>query len=408
MNKNNVFKTNIPKLDEFLNGGLRVSTITMLWATPGIDNSPFAYQTIVGRLERGDRCIYVNQSKMSNAVIDEIEHYGWNIRDYIERGDFIFLDAYSGLINVESKERFFIKDPKNPKEITKGINDLLEKENSKNTMIVYDSISTMIDHCGENSIEELKKWKKIFYGKNAFGILLFTEWPYDKKILNELRLISDAIIELKAIEERVILREFFLVSKVEWNGKTKKGGTVPFKISAPGGIMVYIPKILVTGPYNAGKTSLIHSISDRAVSVERVGTTIALDHGHVDYAGFSVDLFGTPGQERFDPILEQLGGEALGVIAVLDATNPDSFPRVKEMLAKTKSAGLPCVIAANKVDLPGALSIDEIKEHLKLNRTIPILPVTAEDKSKIKEDEPAQLKKEQLYAIFDVLFSKIV
>ncbi|RLI95534.1 MAG: hypothetical protein DRO92_01770, partial [Candidatus Altiarchaeales archaeon] len=112
MNKNNVFKTNIPKLDEFLNGGLRASTITMLWAIPGIDNSPFAYQTIVGRLERGDRCIYVNQSKMSNAVIDEIEHYGWNIRDYIEGGDFIFLDAYSGLINVESKERFFIKDPK--------------------------------------------------------------------------------------------------------------------------------------------------------------------------------------------------------------------------------------------------------------------------------------------------------
>ncbi len=403
-----IFKTSIPKLDDFLNGGLRTSSITLLWAIPGIDNSPFAYQTMVSELEKGDRCIYINQSKRSNTVLDEIENYGWNIREYKEKGDFIFLDAYSGLINAEPVETYSVENPENPKEITRLLEEILNKEDSRNTLVVYDSISTMMDHCGESAISELEEWKRIFNDKNAFGVFLFTEWPYEENFLVGLRELSDTIVELKAIEEKVILREFFVVSKIGWNGKSTEGGTAPFKISIPGGVMIYVPKILVTGPFNAGKTSVIHSLSDKAVSVERVGTTIALDHGHVDYAGFSVDLFGTPGQERFDPILELLGGEALGVIAVVDATNPDSFPRVREMLEKTKSAGLPCAVAANKIDLQGALSIDEITESLNLGSEVPIMPVTAEDISKIKDAEPAALKKEQLHDLLNALFSKMI
>ena len=75
----------------------------------------------------------------------------------------------------------------------------------------------------------------------------------------------------------------------------------------PGGVKIYIPKILVTGPYHAGKTSFIQSASFRSVSVNRENlegnneTTVALDFGHVKLGGFVVELFGTPGQERFDP-----------------------------------------------------------------------------------------------------------
>ena len=77
----------------------------------------------------------------------------------------------------------------------------------------------------------------------------------------------------------------------------------PIRKIKPGGFRGYIPKILVTGPFHAGKTTMVHSLSMRAVSVQRMGTTVALDFGHVDYKGFSLDLFGTIGQPRFDPIL---------------------------------------------------------------------------------------------------------
>lgn len=400
--------TSIPRLDEFLDGGLRPSTLSVLWAYPGIDNAPFAYQALVERLEAGDSCIYINQSKMGSTVENEIEHYGWSIKSYKEKGKFIFLDAYSGLINAESPEKFSVKNSRDVKEITKAFEAALDSIKGTHTLIVYDSLSTMIDHCGESSLDELIKWKETLKKKNATALFLFTEWPYEDKTLNKIRLIFDAIVQLKAIEEKVILREFFVVSKVAWNGKAKQGVSVPFKISVPGGIKVYIPKILVTGAYNSGKSSFVHSASTRAVSVDRVGTTVALDHGHVEYAGFSVDLFGTPGQERFDPILELLGGESLGVIGVVDSTNVQSMYRVKEMLEKAKAVGLPFVIAANKANLEGAISPEEIRKKMALPQDVPIIPVVAEDLSKIRVKEPAKLKTEDIHAVLDALFSRII
>jgi signal recognition particle receptor subunit beta len=144
------------------------------------------------------------------------------------------------------------------------------------------------------------------------------------------------------------------------------------------------------------------------VSVDRVGTTVALDHGHVEYAGFSVDLFGTPGQERFDPILELLGGESLGVIAIVDSTSVQSMIRVKEMLEKSKSIGLPFVIVANKANLEGALGVEEIRKKMSMPADVPIVPVVAEDLSKINVKEPAKLKTEDVHAVLDALFSRIV
>jgi hypothetical protein len=402
------YATSIPRLDEFLDGGLKPSTLTVLWAYPGIENAPFAYQTMVERLEAGDSCIYINQSKMGRTVESEIEHYGWSVREYKKKGKFFFLDAYSGLINMPSEEKFSVKNARDIKEITKVLTAALESTKAEHTLVVYDSMSTMIDHCGEASLDELIEWKNIFKKKKATGLMMFTEWPYEDKTLNKARLISDAIVQLKAIEEKVILREFFIVSKVSWDGKGKQGISVPFKISVPGGVKVYIPKILVTGAYNSGKSSFVHSASTRAVSVDRVGTTVALDHGHVEYAGFSVDLFGTPGQERFDPILELLGGESLGVIAIVDSTNVQSMIRVKEMLEKSKSIGLPFVIVANKANLEGALSPEEIRKKMTMAADVPIVPVVAEDLSKINVKEPAKLKTEDVHAVLDALFSRIV
>ena len=76
-----------------------------------------------------------------------------------------------------------------------------------------------------------------------------------------------------------------------------------FKIVKPGGIKAFIPKVLVTGPFNAGKSTFVRALSTRSVSVDRMGTTIALDHGHIEYGDVTADIFGTPGQARFDPIL---------------------------------------------------------------------------------------------------------
>ncbi|MDX1611920.1 MAG: GTP-binding protein, partial [Candidatus Thermoplasmatota archaeon] len=147
------------------------------------------------------------------------------------------------------------------------------------------------------------------------------------------------------------------------------------------GVHVYIPKVVVTGPYNAGKSTFVHTVSDTAVSVDRLGTTVALDHGHVTINGVTADIFGTPGQARFDPILRTVAGQALGVIVLVDATKPDTFPRARELLEKTVVHGIPVIIAANKQDLPGALTPEEVEARLKPPRHVKVIGCSGQDRA---------------------------
>jgi len=105
-------------------------------------------------------------------------------------------------------------------------------------------------------------------------------------------------------------------------------------------------------------------------------TTIAMDIGHLEYKGFMADIFGTPGQERFDMILDVLSREAVGAFILIDSTAPESFARAKEMIRKTRAEAIPKVVVANKQDLPGALSPEEIRAKMKLGEDVPIVPAS--------------------------------
>ena len=95
-------------------------------------------------------------------------------------------------------------------------------------------------------------------------------------------------------------------------------------------------KIVVTGPFSAGKTTLIRTISEITVlSTEKditdetrsrkSETTVAMDFGRITIdRDLVLYLFGTPGQERFDFMWEILGEGMLGYVLMLDSTRPDS------------------------------------------------------------------------------------
>jgi len=142
---------------------------------------------------------------------------------------------------------------------------------------------------------------------------------------------------------------------------------------------VHVPKVLVVGPHNAGKSTFIHSVAAGAVSVDRAGTTVALDHGTATLDSTQVEVWGTPGQDRFDPLLPTLAGQASGAILLLDATQPAAFVRGQEMLQKVWRRGLRVVIALNKQDLPGAVDPDEARRLLHAPPDIDILTCTASD-----------------------------
>jgi KaiC/GvpD/RAD55 family RecA-like ATPase len=233
-----VRSTNISELDAFLGGGIRHSSIALLWAHPGVDNAPFAYHIMMEALNEGDSCIFLASSKDPYVVVSEMRRHGWDPSEYLKAGRLVFVDAHSGLVFSESPEKFYVEDPRSAKSITRTLRRALESTGNEHTVVVYDSVSGLIDHCGEGSILEFAVWRNLFKENNATGVFMFTEWPYEDSVLDMLALFSDAVIKLKAVEEKIMVKEYFTVSKTGLADEVTGEACVPFQVSPAEGIKV--------------------------------------------------------------------------------------------------------------------------------------------------------------------------
>jgi small GTP-binding protein len=156
-------------------------------------------------------------------------------------------------------------------------------------------------------------------------------------------------------------------------------------------------KMVITGPFNAGKTEFISSVSeidvvstDRKISsqVERIKdtTTVAMDFGRITVDDDLVlYLFGTPGQKRFDFMWEILSEGMLGFIVMVDSTRPETFREARSILETFRAyAPTPYVVAANKQDCEDAWDLDDMRIALRLNHKMKLVNCVARDKESVK------------------------
>jgi len=168
-------------------------------------------------------------------------------------------------------------------------------------------------------------------------------------------------------------------------------------------------KMVVTGPYSAGKTQFIRTISEidvvateRKVSAEaerlKDQTTVAMDFGRITVDDDLVlYLFGTPGQRRFDFMWEILTEGMLGFVVLIDSVRPETFREAKHILEIFRGyAETPYIIAANKQDLPDAWSPEDLRIALKIDKSVKVLPCVSTDKNSVK-----QVLLELLYSIIE-------
>jgi uncharacterized protein len=159
-------------------------------------------------------------------------------------------------------------------------------------------------------------------------------------------------------------------------------------------------KVVVAGPFSAGKTTLIRTISEVPVltterkitdhtSAVKGTTTVAMDFGRISFGnGASVHIFGTPGQRRFEDVWSAVADGMVGLVLLVHAADDRSAREARSILETFRHyADVPFCIGVTHLDHVADASevvLEEVRARLEIGSEVPVLACDPRHRDDVK------------------------